>query len=160
MWIQLDSLSAIHDLLEQFGDFHDGCLREVSIATETFVDKAGAMACPGHLDTSAHLYFQSQDSHLPAIEIRCLGISQFRLRPTDDGCDSIISSGTVDHIPAGCRLAVSFVGGPLIGPPNSLIVITPSSDSDPDLEVVAQSMSWRPLPGAHGDGLRYRLRDA
>jgi hypothetical protein len=159
VWIQLDSSSAIQDLLEQFWDFHDGCLREVAIATETFVGQGGAMACPGHLDTSAHLYFQSQNSQLPAIEIQCVGVSQFRLRPTSDNCDSIISSGTLDRGSAGCRLAISFVGGQLTGPPNSGAWITTSSNSDPDLEVVAQSMSWRPLPGAHGEALRYRLRD-
>lgn len=159
MWIPLDSSSATRDLLQQIGDFHDGCLREVSLATGTYVGAEGGMACPGHLDTSAYLYFQSQNRNLPALELRCLGVSKFWLRPTDEGCDSIISSGTVEYRPAGCRLAVSFLGGPLTGPPNSALMITPSSSGDSDLEVVAQSMSWRPLPGAHGQEVRYRLRD-
>ena len=159
MWIQLDSPAAIGDLLEQFDGFHDGCLREVALVTETFVDEQGAMTCPGHLDTSALLYFQSQSQHLSAIEIRCLGISQFRLRPSKDNCDSIIASGTVAQVPAGFRLAVSFMGGPLTGPPNGAISLSPAPPDDPDLEVVAQSMAWRPLPGIHGEARRYRLEE-
>jgi hypothetical protein len=159
LWIQLDSQPAIEDLLERFNGFHDGCLREVALATETFVDERGAMACPGHLDTSALLYFQSQSEHLPAIEIRCVGISQFRLRPTGDNCDSIISYGTVAQEQARCRLAVSFVGGPLTGPPNGAVWVSPAPPEDPDLEVVARSMAWRPLADARGEGLRYRAPD-
>jgi len=74
MWIALDSQQAIDDLDDRFGGFHDGCLREVSLATETYVDEGGGMACPGHLDTSALLLFLSQNESLPAIELRCTGI--------------------------------------------------------------------------------------
>jgi hypothetical protein len=156
VWIQLDSQAAIEDMLDQCGDFHDGCLREASLATETFVGEGGGMACPGHLDTSVILYFQCQSEQLSGIEIRCLGVSQFCLRPTGENCDSIISSGTVAQTPAGYRLAVSFIGGPLTGPPNTAVWLSPSSLEDPDLEVIAQSMAWRPLPGALGEALRYR----
>src|SRR5438552_16019692 len=93
MWISLDSQQAIDDMLEQFDGFHDGCLREASLASETFVSERGAMSCPGHLDTSALLYFQSQSERLPGLEVRCTGVSHFRLRPTGDNCDSIIASG-------------------------------------------------------------------
>lgn len=160
MWIQLDSQGAIAELLEQFDGFHDGCLREVSLVSETFVDEQGGMACPGHLDTRARLYFQSQNRQLRAIELRCHGVSQFRLRPTGENCDSIISSGIATLVPAGCRLAVSFVGGPLTGPPDGGVWLSPSPPDHPDLEVVAQSMAWRPLPGAHGETLRYGMQDS
>ena len=156
MWIELDSRAAIEDLLDRFDGFHDGCLREVALATETYVDAEGAMACPGHLDTSALLYFQSQYEQLRAIEVRCVGIAQFRLRPTAENCDSILAAGLIVQEGEWCRLSVSFVGGPLTGPPNSAVLLPAPSPEDPDLEVVARSIAWRPLEGAHGERLRYQ----
>jgi len=50
---------------------------------------------------------------------------------------------------------VSFAGGPLTGPPNTLVQLPDRSLEDPDLEVVAQSMEWRSLSDALGDKLRY-----
>lgn len=34
-WLLLDSHEAANNLLAQFNGFHDACLREVSLATET-----------------------------------------------------------------------------------------------------------------------------
>ena len=155
MWIPLSSSTAIADLLTNFGGFHDACLREVALATETYVDEKRAMACPGNLDTSALLYFQRQSQDFPAIELRCTGVTQFRLRPTPDNCDSIIVGGTVATEGERLRLAVSFAGAPLKGPPNTWVELPHRSLEDPDLEVVAQSMAWRSLNNALGDNLRY-----
>jgi hypothetical protein len=157
MWIPLSSAGAIADLLTRFGGFHDACLREVALATETYVDERRAMACPGNLDTSALLYFQRQSEDFPAIELRCTGVTQFRLRPTPDNCDSIIVDGTVATDGGRLRLAVCFVGAPLRGPPNTLVQLPDRSLEDPDLEVLAQSMAWRSLNDALGNKLRYSV---
>lgn len=159
MWIALDSQQAVDDFGDRFGDFHDACLREVSLATETYVDEQGGMACPGHLDTSALLFFQSQNQSLPPIEVRCTGVTLFVLRPTAENCDSIIQSGRITLADGRSRLSVSFLGGPLIGPPDSVMLLPTRSHEDPDLEVVAQSMAWRPLEAALGDQLRYRTAE-
>jgi hypothetical protein len=155
MWIPLSSAGAIADLLTNFGGFHDACLREVALATDTYVDEKRAMTCPGNLDTSALLYFQRQNQDFPAIELRCTGVTQFRLRPTPDSCDSIIVDGTVATDGERLRLAVCFVGAPLRGPPNSWLELPHRSLEEPDLEVVAQSMAWRSLNDALGNKLRY-----
>jgi hypothetical protein len=155
MWIPLSSSGGIADLLTKFGGFHDACLREVALATETYVDDRRAMSCPGHLDTSALLYFQRQSEDFPAIELRCTGITQFRLRPTPVNCDSIIVDGAVATDGEWLRLAVCFVGAPLRRPPNTLVQLPHRSLEDPDLEVVAQSMAWRSLNDALGNKLRY-----
>src|ERR687885_293437 len=110
MWTTLDSPESIEAFLSRFGHFHDGCLREISLATETYVEEDLGMACPGHLDTSGLLFFQSQNRGLPAIELRCNGVSQLRLRPTGENCDSIISRGALTVREGSCRLAVCFVG--------------------------------------------------
>jgi len=67
------------------------------------------------------MYCQSQNRSLSAIEVRCTGVSHFRLRPTAEDCDSIISFGTVNLEGDWRRLALRFVGGPLTGPLNSSV---------------------------------------
>ena len=156
MWIPLDSEQAIQEFLRGFDRFADGCLREVSLATETYVNEGLRMACPGHLDTSALLYFQRQSRDFSAVELRCEGITTFQLRSTADGCDSIVSSGVITVENESLRLAVSFVGGALRGPPNSGMWLPVRSLADPDLEVVAQRMEWRAVDDGLGNRLRYR----
>lgn len=156
-WLPLDSQEAANTLLAQFNGFHDACLREVSLATETYVvDERRAMSCPGRLDTSALLYFQGQGRNLSAIEVRCIGLSRFGLRPTADNHDSIISYRTVQLDGERCRIAVYFLGRPLIGSPNSWLEVVPSPPEDPDLEVLAQRIERRGLPNTFGNRLRYR----
>lgn len=156
MWTPLDSQDAIAKLLDQFGEFQDACLREISVATETFVGERGGMSCPGHLDTSALLFFQSQGSRVPAMEMRCTGVAKLGLQPTGENRDSIISSGRVSLDEEWCRLTVSFVGGPLTGPPNTGAWLPATSSREPDLEIVARSIEWRPVSDGLGDRLRYR----
>ncbi len=57
-WITVHSPDDGRALLEETNGLHDGCLRELHLATETFVTEAGGMHVPGHLDSSARLYFQ------------------------------------------------------------------------------------------------------
>jgi hypothetical protein len=156
MWIPLTSQQAIDELIERFGGFHDACLREVAISTETFVDQRGSMACPGHLDTTALFYFQSQNRSLSAIEVRCAGVREFRLRPTGEDCDSIISFGVVSLEDEWCRIAIHFIGGPMHGPPHGGVWLSRQSRQEPDLEVVSRGTEWRPLEQAYGTQLRYQ----
>ncbi len=155
-WLPLDSTQAIDDLLTQFNGFHDGCLREMALATETYVAERHSMAVPGHLDTSALLYFQGQGERVSAIELRCEGISHLKLRPTPDNHDSIIAYGTVQLDDDRCRLAVYFMDGPLTGPLNGWLTVEPSPPEDPDLEIIAQRVEWRAVPNTFGNRLRYR----
>lgn len=159
MWISLSSAQAIDELLQRFGGFHDGCLREVAIATESYVKENGAMVCPGHLDTTALLYFQRQNLAVPAIEMRCSGITRFQLRPTAEGCDSIISFGIVSLEQDLCRVAIYCIAGPISGPPNGMW-LSPGPREEPDLEVISRSVEWRPLEGHLGMrfGIRSRYR--
>jgi hypothetical protein len=156
-WIRLNSRKTIDEFMESFGGFHDACLREVSIATETYVGQSGAMSCPAHLDTSVLMWFQSQGAKHRAVEIHCEGVSFLQLSATPAGCDSILSAGVLSNEGATCRLGLSFVGGPLVGAPNSFVEIAPNDPhSAPDIVIEAASMSWRPLAGAEGPTLRYR----
>ena len=146
--------------MEDFNGFHDGCLREMASASGTFVDRNGSMTCPSHLDTSLFMWFQSQGAKHRAVEIHCKGVSLLHLSPTPDGCDSILSSGALTRESGICRLALSFIGGPLVGAPNSVVQIVPNDLRDaPDIEIKAESMTWRPLLGTDGSSLRYATYD-
>src|SRR5437868_4640391 len=122
-WIRLDSEKAVEDLMKGFAGFHDACLREMSIATETYVDERGAMSCPSHLDTSALLFFQSQGARNRAIELYCEAVSLIRVSPTPEGHDSTIWSAVISLDGAMNRLGLSFIGGPVAGPPNSSVEV-------------------------------------
>ena len=147
-------------LATDFGGFHDTCLREISVATETFIGENLSMACPGHLDTSALLFLQSQNRTLPAIEISCERVTSLRLSPTPDGCDSVIMDGEIKVVGKGCRIALNFIGGPLKGPPSGSVLIPAHSFDEPDLEISAGAMSWRPVQDGMGEALRYRKQES
>ena len=159
MWNSLLSQAAIDQLLIDFGDFHDACLREISIATETYVADNLAMNCPPHLDTSVLLLFQRQARPLPALEIKCEEVSELHFTPTADGCDSIISSGTVSLADGGVRLAINFFGSPLQGLPGSSIFLRSRANKQSDLVIMARSVFWRSLEDGLGDKLRYRQKN-
>jgi hypothetical protein len=159
VWISLDSQVAIDRLATDFGGFHDACLREISVATETYVGENLSMTCPGSLDTSALLFLQSQNRALPAIEISCERVTGIRLTPTADGCDSIIMAGEISAHAKGYRVAFNFVGGSLKGPPNGSVLITARSFEEPDLAISAEAISWRPVEHGLGEALRYRKRE-
>lgn len=158
-WIRLDSQATIDRLAADFGGFHDACLREISVTTETHVGENLGMSCPGHLDTSALLFLQSQNPRLPAIEISCERMTGLRLTPTADGCDSIIMGGQITVDAKGYRIALNFVGGPLKGPPNSSTFIPARSFDKPDLDISAEAISWRPVRDGLGEALRYRRQE-
>ena len=160
MWNSLLSQSAIDQLLIDFGDFHDACLREISVSTETYVGENLAMSCPPHLDTSVLLVFQRQARPLPVIEIKCEEVTDLHFTPTADGCDSIISSGTLSLADGGVRLAINFFGSPLQGLPGSSIFIRSRAEKQSDLVVTARSVFWRPLEDGLGDKLRYRQKES
>ena len=96
-----------------------------------------------------------------AVEIQCTGVSLLRLSPTPDGCDSILSSGELTGETGAWRLALSFIGGQLVSAPNSVMNIVPNDLHDAsDIEIKAESMSWRPFSQADGSSLRYQASHA
>jgi hypothetical protein len=142
--------------MSEFGGFHASCLREISIATETFVTADLSMSCPPHLDTSVLVFLQSQGARVPAIEIRCERVARISATPSGDGCDSIIASGSIGTSAGWCRLALNFMGAPLTGAPNSSVFVPSRAFDTPDIDVVAKMMAWRAVPEGLGKVFRYR----
>lgn len=137
----------------EFSAFHDSCLRQLLVNGETFVAENLGMSCSAHLETSALLFLQSQNRHLPAVELKCERVTGIRITPSPDGCDSIIMNGNITKQGEGYRLALYFMGAPLQGEPNSSISVFQCDE--PDIEITSQAMAWRSLPRALGEPLIY-----
>ena len=54
-WSPLASQAEAHELMKLFGGFHDGCLREAHVWTESFVDTGMSMSVASNLDTRVRL---------------------------------------------------------------------------------------------------------
>jgi hypothetical protein len=159
VWNELTSAEAINRLIVGFGGFHDACLREISVATETYVGEGMAMSCPSNLDTSVLLFFQRDAGPVSAVEIHCREVTGLHLKPSAEGCDSIIMGGAIGLAQGAVRLAVNFIAGPMRAVPNSRVYIPGRSFEQPDLEVTARSMVWRPLENSLGRVRRYRPQE-
>lgn len=68
-WNALNSQSDLNALLQLFGRFHDGCLREAHIWTEHSVNSEMVMSVSGDLDTRVRLLIQRQWRDPSAIEL-------------------------------------------------------------------------------------------
>ncbi|MEO5819023.1 MAG: hypothetical protein ABIT71_00845 [Vicinamibacteraceae bacterium] len=103
------------------------------------------------------LFFQSQGAPDRAIELRCTGVSLFKVAPTADNRDSILTRAGFGPCLGGYGLGLYFVGLPIIGEPNSVAHRHVDPDTEtPAIDIVASSMEWRPLDGWLGPVVRHR----
>jgi hypothetical protein len=157
VWIPLDTNEAIEDLMDRFGWFHDACLRDASLVTGTHIDADGSLHDEGRLDTTAVLFFQSQGPPARAIELRCDGVSLFKISPTGDNRDSILTTAAFGACPEGYRIGLYFVGLPLRAEPDSVAHRHVDPDAEtPAIDIVAASLAWRPLQGWLGPVARHQ----
>ena len=94
-WIEVNEQKQVDALLEQFGYFHDSCLREMYMWTGTYVNEKLSMTVPGELDTKVKLLFQRQAADPCAIEILFEQVTAIHITPSPDNCDSIIYDAIV-----------------------------------------------------------------
>lgn len=94
-WIEIKDTSDIEYLLERFGYFHDGCLREMYMWTGTYVNEDLSMEVPAELDTNVKLLFQRQYANPSAIEILFEGVTGIRIIPSPENYDSIIIDAVI-----------------------------------------------------------------
>ncbi|WP_421381849.1 hypothetical protein ACOJQI_21220 [Bacillus salacetis] len=89
-WAEIKTSKNIEDLLESFGAFHDSCLKELYMSTESYVDENLSMGMSAELDTSVRMLFQRQARNPSAIELLFEGVTQFHIVPSPINHDSII----------------------------------------------------------------------
>lgn len=91
-WHQMDDSTAIADFMELFGGFHDSCLKELYMWTETFVDEDLDMSMSTDLDACARILFQRQAPAPSAVELLFKGVMNFHICPSSKNSDPVIYS--------------------------------------------------------------------
>lgn len=147
-------MSAIEaqSLLDLFGHFHDGCLREIHLSTATSVNEKLGMDCAGHFDTEIRALFQRQVSRPSAIEIKFSKVSFFCVKPTPGNADSIIYRASLDIDDGQFRFNAWCIGLALRVAPNSTLTAVPG---DPVIEILCGEIMWRDKSEWMGSKLRY-----
>lgn len=95
-WKEITDDKDIETLLQLYGNFHDGCLREIHIVTKESVDKGLSMSFDGTL--TATLLFQRQYKNPTVIELRFDMVRQFNFNPPGPNHDSIIYDATFKKV--------------------------------------------------------------
>ncbi|MBE1553834.1 hypothetical protein [Sporosarcina limicola] len=94
-WIEVKDQKDIQNVLDTFGWFHDSCLKELYLWTESYVNEDLSMAVPSGLDTNVRILFQRQFRNPSAIELLFEGVTQFHILPSPENYDSIIYDTTL-----------------------------------------------------------------
>jgi len=94
-WNQIETQTDADVLMDLFGGFHDGCVREAHLWTDHWVASDLSMSCPGHLDNRIRFLIQRQFHNPSAIELLFDEVTRFNLVPTPDNYDSIIYDATL-----------------------------------------------------------------
>ena len=89
-WIEVKDSKDIENVLDIFGGFHDSCLKELYMWTESYVDEDLSMGMWVELDTNVRILFQRQYRDPSAIELLFEGVTQFHIVPSPINYDSII----------------------------------------------------------------------
>ncbi len=142
-WIPLSSQNDMDDLFKRFGEFHDGCLREVHAWTEHYVEPDLCMSCSGELDTRVRLLIQRQYRNPSAIELLFEQVVTFHLEPSPANYDSIIFEATL--LCDGETFYWADTGG-----------WTPTcTGRDDSTWIAAKKLSWRDASDWMGSEMRY-----
>jgi hypothetical protein len=143
MWTAIHSDQDLEHLLDVFGGFHDGCLREMHVWTGTCVDDDLSMACPDHLDTNVRVLFQRQYRDPSAIEMVFEQVVGMHLAPSPTEYFDIIFAASLIHQDETYYWASAREWTP-DGP-----------ERDNVTWIAAKGVSWRDASDWMGDKLRY-----
>ncbi|MGG3526895.1 hypothetical protein COM13_19110 [Bacillus pseudomycoides] len=140
-WNTIKTKENIENLLHLFGGFHDSCLKESYLWTDSCVDENLAIGMSS--GTNVRILFQRQYENPSAIELLFEGVTKFHLTPPPENHDSIIF---------GASLLLQnnlFYWADDIGwQPNE---VTPYEVS----WISAKSVKWRDVSSWMGDKMRY-----
>ena len=87
-WVEVKYNKDIEELLHSFGEFHDSCLKELYMWTESYVEDNLSMSPVP--DTNVRILFQRQYRNPSAIELLFSGLTQFHIVPRQGNYESII----------------------------------------------------------------------
>jgi hypothetical protein len=141
LWNVIATQSDAEALLQQFGNFHDACVKEAHVWTGHWVSEDLAMAVDP--TTRVRLLIQRQFRPLSAIELLFEGVTRFNLAPAPENYESIIFEA---------RLVVR----------DGLIYWAETGNWEPDSAdrdsytwIAAAAAKWRDATEWLGEALRY-----
>lgn len=141
-WHELTTDNDIAELMDLFGHFHDGCVREVHVATGHFVGENLSMSVGWR--TTVHMLVQRQIRQFSAIELRFEEVVALKLSPPTPNYESIIF-----------RAAFLFLNGVFYWAESD--DWSPDSPEPNDLTwIAARRAWWRDASEWMGPTLRYR----
>lgn len=88
-WNELKTQKDINTLLDLFGYFHDGCLKELKYISGEYVAENFSM-CPINSQRKLSIIFQRQYQSPSVIEMIFEGLVKLNLEPNDEIYDEII----------------------------------------------------------------------
>jgi len=94
MWHEIVNEDDINRLMDTFGEFHDGCIKELKYASNIFV-REDLTICPADNERILKIIFQRQYENPTAIEMEFRELLQLRVLPTEEWYDSIIFGATM-----------------------------------------------------------------
>lgn len=94
-WKEIKTQADANALMDDFGDFHDSCIREAHLWTGHSVSRELYMSCPAHLDNNIRFLIQRQSKDLSAIELLFEYVTRFNLVPSPENYDSVIRAATL-----------------------------------------------------------------
>jgi hypothetical protein len=142
-WMRVQTQSDADELLRQFGDFHDGVLREAHLWTEHWVSNDLAMAIGLGLDTRLRMVVQRQWRPISAIELLFEEITRLNVVPSPENYEASIQAATL------------YVDGPTIFWADLANWRPGESDSDEVTWVSAGRLHWRDASEWMGESLHY-----
>jgi hypothetical protein len=139
-WNQINNKEDIKFLMNKFGGFHDSCLKELLLSTESFVDQNFAMA--PNPNTNVRVLLQRQNEDASAIELLFEEINKITIVPAPENCDSIILGATILY-----QDGLYFWA--------NVDDWTPEENSDYVSWISAKSLKWRDVSSWMGEKMRY-----
>lgn len=144
MWKQLKSSEDALALMQEFGNFHDGCIREMHLWGGYFVDTNLSMTCPDTPDLKCRVVVQRQWLTPATIEMLFIGVSHCSIC-AEAGYDRIIGSATLEVGNAG-----------VIWSPDSHFDLK-SGAFGASSAIVARHMYWRSIENGLGPKLSFGI---
>ncbi len=95
IWVEVTNQADLDMLMDTFGAFHDACIKEFHLWTESYVGNDLSMSCPSHLDNHVRLLIQRQFRDPSAIELLFDQVRHINVAPSPDNYDSIIFDATL-----------------------------------------------------------------
>ena len=141
-WQQLTTLHDIETLMKLFHNFHDGCVREIHVATGYYVEEDLAMTVDWR--TTVHMLVQRQFREPSAIELRFEEIIGLMVSPPPPDYEAII------------RHAAFFLREGVIYWADGAEWTPELADRDEYTWVAARRAFWRDASHWLGSDLRYR----